>query len=68
MEIEEGVIIVVVVVVVVRILVLGIKMYQSRSPSRDERNMIGEIVPIETGGLSVFRLVQKRMLLLVCIM
>ena len=40
MEIEEGVIIVVVVVVVFRILVLGIKMYQSSSPSRDERNII----------------------------
>ena len=40
MEIEEGVIIVVVVVVVFRILVLGINMYQSSSPSRDERNII----------------------------
>ena len=39
-EIEEGVIIVVIVVVVFRILVLGIKMYQSSSPSRDERNII----------------------------
>ena len=61
MEIEEGVIIVVIVVVVFRILVLGIKMYQSRSPSRDERNIIGEIVPIETGGLSVFRLVSNKL-------
>ena len=46
MEIEKGVIIVVVVVVVFRILVLGIKMCQSRSPSRDERNIIkGKLFP-----------------------
>ena len=57
MEIKEGVIIVAVVVVVFRILVLGIEMYQSR-PSLDWS---------QTNCTNVPR-VQKRMLLLICIM
>ena len=49
------------VVVVFRIFVLGVAIYQSRSPSRDEGSIIWEIVPIETGGLSVFRLVSNKL-------